>query len=40
MEKKSGINNIFALLVLVVPMLMKLQGFEIAQGFSMYPLYG
>ncbi len=30
----------FALLLLAVPMLLKLLGFEIAKWFSLYPLYG
>lgn len=30
----------FALLVLAIPMLLKLLGFEIAKWFSLYPLYG
>lgn len=39
--RKNQVQTIFfALLVLTVPMLLKLLGFEIAKWFSLYPLYG
>ncbi len=38
--RKSQTQTIFfALLILVVPMILKLLGFEIAKWFSLYPLY-
>ncbi|MCI8668592.1 MAG: hypothetical protein HFI34_03550 [Lachnospiraceae bacterium] len=39
--RKNQVQTIFfALLVLAVPMLLKLLGFDIAKWFSLYPLYG
>lgn len=39
--RKNHVQTVFfALLVLAVPMLLKLLGFEIAKWFSLYPLYG
>lgn len=39
-RKNQAQTVFFALLVLAVPMLLKLLGFEIAKWFSLYPLYG
>lgn len=39
-RKNQAQTIFFALLVLAVPMLLKLLGFEIAKWFSLYPLYG
>lgn len=39
-RKNHAQTVFFALLVLAVPMLLKLLGFEIAKWFSLYPLYG
>lgn len=39
-RKNQAQTIFFALLILVVPMLLKLLGFEIAKWFSLYPLYG
>lgn len=39
-RKHQAQTVFFALLVLAVPMLLKLLGFEIAKWFSLYPLYG
>lgn len=39
--RKNHVQTVFfALLILAVPMLLKLLGFEIAKWFSLYPLYG
>lgn len=38
-RKNQAQTVFFALLVLVVPILLKLLGFEIAKWFSLYPLY-
>lgn len=39
--RKNQVQTIFfAMLFLVVPMLLKLLGFEMAKWFSLYPLYG
>lgn len=39
-RKNQAQTVFFALLVLAVPMLLKLLGFEAARWFSLYPLYG
>lgn len=39
-RKNQAQTVFFALLVLAVPMLLNLLGFEIAKWFSLYPLYG
>jgi len=39
-RKNQAQTVFFALLVLAIPMLLKLLGFEIAKWFSLYPLYG
>lgn len=39
-RKNQAQTVFFALLILAVPMLLKLLGFEIAKWFSLYPLYG
>lgn len=39
-RKNQAQTVFFSLLVLAVPMLLKLLGFEIAKWFSLYPLYG
>ena len=39
-RKNQAQTVFFALLVLAVPMLLKLLGFEAAKWFSLYPLYG
>lgn len=39
-RKNQAQTLFFALLILVIPMLLKLLGFEIAKWFSLYPLYG
>lgn len=39
-RKNQAQTIFFALLVLAVPMLLKLLGFEVAKWFSLYPLYG
>lgn len=39
-RKNQAQTIFFALLILAVPMLLKLLGFEIAKWFSLYPLYG
>ena len=39
-RKNHAQTVFFALLILAVPMLLKLLGFEIAKWFSLYPLYG
>lgn len=39
-RKNQAQTVFFALLVLAVPMLLKLMGFEVAKWFSLYPLYG
>lgn len=39
-RKNHAQTVFFALLVLAIPMLLKLLGFEIAKWFSLYPLYG
>lgn len=39
-RKNQAQTIFFALLFLVVPMLLKLLGFEMAKWFSLYPLYG
>lgn len=39
--RKNQVQTLFfALLFLVVPMVLKLLGFEVAKWFSLYPLYG
>lgn len=39
--RKNQVETLFfALLFLVVPMVLKLLGFEVAKWFSLYPLYG
>lgn len=39
-RKNQAQTVFFALLILAVPMLLKLLGFEAAKWFSLYPLYG
>lgn len=39
-RKNQAQTVFFALLLLAVPMILKLLGFEIAKWFSIYPLYG
>lgn len=39
-RKNQAQTIFFALLVLAVPMLLKLLGFDIAKWFSLYPVYG
>lgn len=39
-RKNQAQTVFFALLVLAVPMLLKLLGFDVAKWFSLYPLYG
>ena len=39
-RKNQAQTIFFALLILAVPVLLKLLGFEIAKWFSLYPLYG